>query len=294
MNPIPQIRCHAKNGALVVREGVSICFYLRQHHRDLRPAILQSLDTYLRAVGHGSLGWYTDAEGDWQELDPTGWAAVHQELDQDTAFLHLTDTPNGASQYAVDYRGMEVHDTDAVCALCFWLPTEQLVQRGAPWLRALALALAAPLPFNSGHAGLAFSALTQLAGVSSTLRPWCFQHPGMDVPDPGGLAHRLGTRVPGVHWLTFLGPPVLGELGGASGLRARLVSPDISVHELDPQRVLLTLGAEPDAGDTSVGHHLPLHREVARLLEPWLFHRPLPWGGFSPEDLRRWERRFLD
>lgn len=88
---------------------------------------------------------------------------------------------------------------------------------------------------------------------------------------------------------------MLGALGGAAGLRARLASPDITVQDLGAERVTITLGSRPEAGDTAAGRDLPLHRELARVLEPWLFHQqPLRDLDFPAEDVRRWERRFLD
>jgi hypothetical protein len=103
-------------------------------------------------------------------------------------------------------------------------------------------------------------------------------------------SHAIGTRIDGVHWLNFLGPPVLGELGGAAGLRTRLHSPDTTVQELDSERAVVTLGNWPEAGDLEQGHTLPAYRELARVLEPWLF-----LGRYDDdEQLRRWERRFLD
>ncbi|HLM43445.1 MAG TPA: type VI immunity family protein, partial [Myxococcaceae bacterium] len=77
--------------------------------------------------------------------------------------------------------------------------------------------------------------------------------------------------------------PVLGELGGAAGLRARLHSPGTTVQELEGERVVVTLGPSPDAGDTEQGRTLPAYRELARVLEPWLYLTS-----------SQWERRFLD
>jgi hypothetical protein len=161
-------------------------------------------------------------------------------------------------------------------------------------VRELILELAEPLPFNSGHAGPAFNALMDLVGVSAELRQGCVRYPGMDVPDLGDLSMSLGTRVRGAYWLTFLGQPVLGELGGPRGLRSHLSAPDISVQDMEGERAVITLGPRPEAGDTQQGLDLPLHRELARILEPWLYHRSVPWSGFTPKDMLRWERRFLD
>jgi hypothetical protein len=116
----------------------------------------------------------------------------------------------------------------------------------------------------------------------------------MDMPGLGDLSMSLGTRVKGAYWLTFLGQPVLSELGGPVGLRSRLSSPDITVQEMDGERAFVVLGEWPEAGDTEQGRDLPLHRELAHVLEPWLYSEQIPWDGFTPEDMRRWERRFLD
>ena len=88
---------------------------------------------------------------------------------------------------------------------------------------------------------------------------------------------------------------MLGELGGAEGLRSRLHSPGTTVQELAGDKVLITLGAWPEAGDTERGDTLPAYRELARVLEPWLYFDEDPrMLGQSEEDTRRWERRFLD
>ena len=298
---IPAIRAYAEHGGLVVREGLSICFYMRHSHKELAQQTLRSLDTYVRAVGPQALGWYVDPEGDWRELDAAGWAHVRGEIHERSGLVvELTDSPSDASQYAFHYYGKpldppsSINKPGAVCAISFWLPPEYLEKHGPARVRELALELAAPLPFNSGHASLAFSADLQLLGVSAGLRSWCFRYPGMDVPDLGSLSMTLGTRVRGAYWLTFLGQPVLGELGGTAGLRSRLSSPDISIQEMEGQRAVVTLGEWPEAGDTEQGRDLPLHRELARVLEPWLHQRRSPWNGFTQQDMRRWERRFLD
>jgi hypothetical protein len=94
--------------------------------------------------------------------------------------------------------------------------------------------------------------------------------------------------------LAFLGQPVLGELGGLGGLRARLTSPGTTVEPLAGDRAVVTLGTWPEAGDMQEGLNLPEYRELARVLEPWLFQQP-PLRNDRPSELwQRWERRFLD
>ena len=66
------------------------------------------------------------------------------------------------------------------------------------------------------------------------------------------------------------------------------------MQELAGDKVAITLGPWPEAGDTERGEVLPAYRELARVLEPWLYHRELRMLGQSKDETRRWERRFLD
>jgi hypothetical protein len=67
-----------------------------------------------------------------------------------------------------------------------------------------------------------------------------------------------------------------------------------TLQELDGGRAVVTLGKWPEAGDTQQGHTLPAYRELARVLEPWLYMKRALRDDFREDDLRRWERRFLD
>jgi hypothetical protein len=170
-----------------------------------------------------------------------------------------------------------------------------LETHGPARVRELALELASGLPFCSGFASLSFNCEADLPGVEKKVRELCFRYPGMDIPDPELCSWDIGTRVRGASWLTFLGQPVLGELGGAAGLRARLHSPGTIVQELEGERVVVTLGPWPEAGDTEQGRTLPAYRELGRVLEPWLYHEESRHSHLKvPEHVRRWERRFLD
>jgi hypothetical protein len=281
---------------------LSISFYMRRSHEQLAQAVVRSLDTYCRAVAPRTLGWYPDDDGYWRELDDESWASNRQRLlDPRGAHIDLRETADLTTGCAFAYRGtaldapLVANNPDAVCMLSFLLPTEYLEAHGPGHVRELALELAAGLPFNSGHAGLVFQYCTGSAlGTNELVRKLCFRYPGMDIPSWDTLEWRIGTRIRGVHWLTFLGQPVLGALGGAKGLRARLHTPGTTVQELEGERAVVTLGKGPDAGDLEQGRTLPQYRELARVLEPWLYEDQREWTGFTPEDLRRWNRRFLD
>ncbi len=158
--------------------------------------------------------------------------------------------------------------------------------------------MAVRLPFASGHSGLALDVAYPSLDRLDSLRPLIFRHPGFDIRD-AGIRDNLGTRIDGVHWMNFLGPPVLAEIGGSADLRTRLKPPVTEVQDLDGERTVVTLGPAPLVGDMAQGQPLPAYRELARMLDPWL--EPFPWGFLrrqgranDEEELRRWWRRFLD
>ncbi|MFL5347845.1 MAG: DUF3396 domain-containing protein [Hyalangium sp.] len=298
----PHIRIKAENGAVLVREGLSITLYMRYPHAEVAPKVQRSLELYLDAVGRQALGYYADEEGESQPLDDAGWARIWRELhDPSSAAIQLRDDTIFECRYCFEYWGkarevpFPLKKATATSAVSFWLPVEFLEAHGPGRVRELALELAAPLPFCSGHAGLSFNGDLYIMGVDHRVASYCFRYPGLDIPQLESRSWDLGTQVIGPQWLTFLGQPVLGELGGAQGLRSRLHSPGTTVQEMDGDRALITLGPWPEAGDTERGDTLPAYRELARVLEPWLFREPIgSMSGLPRQDVPRWERRFLD
>jgi hypothetical protein len=299
----PRIRVPAQRGSELVREGLSISFYMRHSHQQIAQNVLRSLETYLRATGPQALGWYFDDEGMPWPLDEHGWKITLRSLcERPSPQIELRDISDTENRYLFDYYGKTLespqgeNEPGAVCAATFWLPTEFLEEHGPGRVRELAMELAAPLPLCSGHGGLSFNADYSLMSAKEQIARYWLRYPGIDVYDsPLSISWNVGTRVRGPSWLTFLGQPVLGKLGGAEGLRARLHSPGTTVQELDGDKVLITLGAWPEAGDTERGDTLPAYRELARVLEPWLYREEdRRMLGQSEEDTRRWERRFLD
>jgi hypothetical protein len=263
--------------------------------------VQRSLDTYLRAVGPQALAWYA-GQDDWLMLDANNWENLrHKLLEHHWPSLELVDDPAGVHELAFEYHGKWFEDPrgleepSMVSAIGFWLPTEYLEAHGPDAVRQLAMALADPLPLCSGHAGLSFHAMHGYQETEEQLSHLCLRYPGMDVVLLRSLSWRLGMRVKGPSWLTFLGQPVLGELGGVEGLRARLSSPSTTVEPLAGDRAVISLGPWPEAGDTEAGRGLPEYRELARVLGPHLYRPSGPWSPYFPEDIwQRWERRFLD
>jgi hypothetical protein len=293
----PRIRLYKvidERRLLCIRESVSITFYMRRSHQEVVPQVMRALEVYRQAVGPQVLGWYADPySGDWDELDDKGWAYIRRDMAEEPATtMWLSESSTTTTGYEIFYEGrlLDVYGPDATSGVSFFLPTEYLEEHGPGRVREVALELAAALPFDSGHAGLCFNFPDSMLGTTSAIRDMRLRYPGLEVSEVSSTSYSIGLRIDGVHWLNFLGPPVLGELGGAAGLRTRLHSPDTTVQELENERVVVTLGKWPEAGDLEQGQTLPAYRELAHVLEPWLY-----LGRYShDEDLRRWERRFLD
>jgi len=301
--PRVRLRKESLGWSYWIHEGFRLDFYMRRSHTEMARAVMRSMDTYVSAVGAENLGFYLDDEGDYWPLDSESWALNRRNLlEAPWPRVILSDArTSGPERYQFEYYGSaRINDPGwrgsdkEVCVASFWLPTEYLEEQGPGRVRELALALADPLPFCSGNGGMAFLGPNDVTGVTKEIRDRCFRYPGMDIPDVESFARNIGTRVRGPSWLTFLGQPVLGELGGVVALRSRLRSPGTTVRELEGERAVVTLGEWPEAGDTEQGRTLPAYRELARVLEPWRYEGPLFDKDFSPEDRRRWERRFLD
>ncbi|RKH39019.1 type VI immunity family protein [Corallococcus sicarius] len=300
---LPSIQILARTGAVVVKEGFSICFYMHRSHDDVTAVVIQALELYLQTIGRQALTYAPFDDGYWQKLEvPAPDFARKELLERGFARVLLNDSAGDLGEYQFVYQGValdapyDYHTPTKrhASAVSFWFPVSFLQSHGIKPFRDLALALAKLLPFNSGHAGPSF--LSWL-GIDDLLQPMFqlgLRYPGMDIPDEHNNAYTVGDQLDGVHWMNFIGQPVLGAVGGTEALRARLTHPGTSVESLGEDRALVTLGAEPDAGDTAEGRRLPAYRELARVLEPWLTSREAVRPYHENEALLRWERRFLD
>jgi hypothetical protein len=297
----PRLRVIAESGYTLARDALHLCFYICRPYQDIAQEVLLALELFRDSMEPHALGLYGSPEGEWQELDEPGWTHTRNKLlDAQGGITQLRDASQ-QNRYAFDSFGKPINAAafrnrpGAACAVRFGLPTEYLEEHGPERVRALALRLASTLPFCSGQVGLAIQGDLDLIGVMQRVAPYCFRHPGVDLLPLEHVSWEIGTRVRGPAWLTFLGPPTLQGLGGVAGLRGQLHSPGTTVEALGESGAVIMLGAWPEAGDTEQGHTLPAYRELARVLEPWRFHEEHPYSlGFTPEQLQRWERRFLD
>lgn len=295
----PRIRIRAENGRMAIREALSLRFYMRRPHPEVAQMVVAALERYYREVGP-TLAQYEYENRYWRTVDDTGWRYIREGmLKLPGPELELADESAEENRYGFSYLGQDAKKQSSwpgyVCSMCFWLPTEYLEEHGPARVRQLALELAGTLPICSGNVGLSFR--EDVVGTRFVTE-LAFRHPGLDRVEIDYDSTRLGTRVHAPSWMTFLGQPALGEVGGVDGLRSRLRSPGTTVQELGGERAVITLGPWPEAGDTQQGLGLPAYRELVRVLEPCLYReqreRPYAEHFNFAADIRRWERRFLD
>jgi hypothetical protein len=307
-----------------------ITFFMPHDHPDIAPGVSHAINSYMDAVGEGPRT-ITHAHINYSEgapLTASRWDDVHRVL-LDVRRWSYPDDFSEREQWEIEKRrfdlgllftgdfgirnGYELEykariprrptpGKPVVSLLTATLPIEYLEEHGPGRVRQLALDMASKLLFASGHAGLALRLHWWVPRTDAAFRFEALRYPGIDLRAAWGFEEWMGLHVDGVHWLNFLGPPVLTQLGGATVLRSRLRSGETTVVELDEQRAVISLGERPEAGDLTTGKALPAYRELAQVLEPWL--EPLfllPPDGppytslhLTEDEARRWWRRFLD
>jgi hypothetical protein len=67
---VPRVRVQAQNGELLIRDGLTLCFYMRRPHEEVVGPVMQALEQYQCAVGSHALSWYFDHDEEgFRELD---------------------------------------------------------------------------------------------------------------------------------------------------------------------------------------------------------------------------------
>lgn len=317
---------------LLAREVVRLAFYMPHDHPELSSGVSHAIDCYMRAVGEGpeTINRVHFSHDEGTGLTEESWNYVRGLL-QATKHWCFPDDYDDAEQRLIEKRGFErgllfTGGIDSrngyqleyraripwrsprltkVSLLTATLPTEYLEAHGPASVSHLARTMASQLRFATGHMGLALQLYGPLPREDENLRAAALRHPGLDLRPTWDCEADVGFHIDGIHWMNFFAPPVVEKLGGARGLREKLHSAETTVEEFGKDRVLVTLGEWPEAGDLHEGQTLPAYQELARVLEPWLepLHRASPdtWMAagnssmhFTEDDALRWWRRFLD
>lgn len=292
----PRIRMTCNDGSMGLREALVLTFHLGAPHSAFAPQMLQALERYVTTITPEFLTC-VDEDGRRQPLDDNLWVRLRSET-LTLARVELVDVDLEEERYGFTYVGgikPGAFERGFVSEMHCWFPTEYLEKHGPAHLRAVALEMLGSLPITSGNLGLALRYLGHTPPSKPNLGELVLRFPGFTNYE--SVSEKLGGRVRDISWMTFLGQPALGQVGGVAGLRSRLHSPGTVVDELPGDRAVITLGEWPEAGDMAEGKTLPNYRELARVLEPVLYREPWEhwaWEFDTAEDLRRVERRFLD
>jgi hypothetical protein len=297
----PRLRYYDKRGWLGASDALLMCFYMPHPNERIAPSIIRAVELFRERIRPYQLAKNDTGDGQAEPLDDASWERTRRKTLEagpgGSGSLRLEGKTLGVDDFYVDYRGLSPvplpwpERKDDVCVLYLRLPTEFLEERGPERVRALALELAAELPFSSGYVD--FVLCSSRADSVEALKLIRSRYQGVPLASSAATMH-MNTWVDGVHWMNFLGQPVLGKLGGMSGLCDRLSLPGVSLQEMSGDRVVITLGERPEVGDAEAGQTLPFHRALARALEPHLYQRKSLFGHPVPEELLRWDRRFLE
>ncbi|WP_375754891.1 DUF3396 domain-containing protein [Corallococcus exercitus] len=298
----PIIRLRTRKGWLAGRDGILISFFVHRPPKDIAPAVWRALQAYLRAIPAGTLGWYPADDGEMAPLDDTGWQHLRQCLLEPPwnglRPIELLESPSEAGGYHFEYYGRQLGDPileDPISSVSFTFPTEYLREHGTSHLRALALQLGDELPFSFGYASFAIVSPQGLfsSGDWNITEALLARYPGLDAYNNEELSSVIGTHALAPAWLTFLGQPLLGQLGGMDALRNGLSFPEVSLLPMEGDRVLVTLDEWPDPIDTQTKPIPPQYRVLARLMEPFFFQYEGEGLPLYKHDTNRWIRRFL-
>jgi hypothetical protein len=248
------------------------------------------------------LAWYASDDGDTLPLDDKGWEHIRKTMLErrwgGAWNVELDESDSEVSGYRFEYYGKKLDapsfsdDQGATTGVSFSFPTEYLLEHGPAHLRTLSLELARELPFSFGYASLAFvsprgswyAARQELLGLLG-------RYYGLDLYFLERTSELIGTGARGAYWLTFLGQPLLGQLGGPERLRQELSFPEVSLQPLEGERLLLTLGEWPDAIDTTQEQYVLHYRALARLLEPYFPEETMGWTAVAKQNMHHWLRR---
>jgi hypothetical protein len=285
----------------LVLDSFVIVIFLDQDRRFDTAPVEHAFEMFLSGVGRGHLHLYVDFEGDTRQLpsDPTPIFRDYISRPTqraDVTELRLLDTdlskPHFQAQYVQDPTISSEEQPDHRGVIWFRVSQELFVTRRADVI-AFARSLTEELPYTYGYAS---PALSYGESFSAAL-PFLRRHPGFDVVDPPTAAWDIGDGPMGPYWINFLGPSLTEKLGGIDALRSQLRG-DFDVSPCGHAGACVTIGKDPQVGDVNRGDVLPLYREFAALLQPWLrtpkyVYFTDPGENGDPDAQEEWHQRFL-
>lgn len=294
-------------GGPMLRDGLVVAFFHQAPFDEWATAVLGAFEHWLAAVPKPALTFALPSSRE-SEAEPLGAGVLarcraqldpHKATQRKISAFELFGPQEVNPDYLFDvWGGLDaVRDPEnpRTNYVHMRFPTAWGGEDGER-LASFARELAERLDFDSGYASLAlhWSTDAELIDARTRVPGLAIRHPGYDVHDHPELRYVLGRRSVGARWLTFLGPELAAELGGADALTMAL-APDVLVESLPDDRGLsLRVPGPPRPGDVNRGDTLPALHRMAEALEPVTYFgfesRLFPAQGDAYD---RWQRRFL-
>lgn len=243
------IRVVDADGFTTLNETMSIVFYLRTPHLDMRKEIAQTIRDFATLVSFSALTSYVDYEGDEEDLDEQVLEKIiHDRFFAPGHFRNANISLVGGGFYARDFHleysgaAMDIPGVpDEASYFCCWVPGaffREYRQR----FTAFADMASARLPFTFGYVS------PSLVGDDKRQRQALgARHPGLDLALPGPIALDIAGQAAGAYWINYTGSELTRQLGGANSIR-RALPAEILVSELAGEKCRIVLGKDPQIG----------------------------------------------
>lgn len=284
---------------------LDVCLYFQGSLREHAAGVKRFYQTAMDLVGDR----FTFYQSEWmkrpKKMSPEVKNLLPEWLDDlEDHGLYMLFLESGTTKSAVSDAAFTLHAMSArnLGALRLVLPADFIAQ-GAARLIDVAKQAASDLRFVSGHGGFAlhFNDRGDLTvPAQHAVWPVVARYHGVDCTNIGSLLYAMEESLPKgqglkcVNWLTFVGEPLLGALGGAKAVTARMGEGPV-VHPL-PGGILIQAGPEPEIGDSNRRQRLPLYQQVGKVLAPVRIqdHPAFIWSNEKRTFDKELTRQFLE
>lgn len=303
----------SETGMVYLREAVTVAFFLPTPIHKIVTPLRAACDEYFEMIPRDALRWASVGANSetWKPFGSRTLASCRAQLSpkltqkrsltafelKDTGpYLHDTLVVADAPTHGIEVIGNPVDPAhpNGLSLMQMRFPSEMVEADVVETFVDNVCRMASLLPVVSGYAspGLQFS---EYAGHSARSRSWDIlpRYPGYDVQRNEACRNRLGARVRGARWLTFIGPEIITALGDANALRQTLGA-QIEIRSTG-QSLMIRAGRVPEIGDTLRNVGTPLLSAVAIALRPVTAFKEVAMRAIFARDDEfhdAWEGRF--
>jgi hypothetical protein len=290
------------NANVLLRDGIVATFFLSDAHAAHAALVKYAMQTFAARFMSGGAVYYPDDDV-FGEAKPEELGALLEArvvLPAQAPRFALLDSALDAPRFSAAYCGMDREHLaqfgwpHAACGLRFTFSLEAMDENGLFDLCEFAVRCARALPIASGYVAPAFiwrEGIDENVAMNAVAR-LCRRYRCLDIPALMVDCFENGMGVKGAYWCNFFGPSAIALAGGEARLLAALAGTDAQVERLAEERLQVTLGSLPIAGDVNRREDLSLYRWVFSLLEAAVYPRTVPYMGFDEESMQAWIGRF--